>query len=97
MTSYEARRLENIRRNTALVEDLGLKSNELDIKQAQQPKQPPLKRRKGHTGQPIRASARIASSTRPTYTEGALEIEPKSDSRRSTSRKTASSRTGLVS
>ncbi|KAI1410540.1 hypothetical protein F5Y13DRAFT_71959 [Hypoxylon sp. FL1857] len=74
MAGYEARRLENIKRNEALIKDIGLQNNfvarnELDQKSEVQ-SQPATKRRKLHTSQPTRTSARIASaSARPIYNE----------------------------
>ncbi|KAH9899002.1 hypothetical protein F4778DRAFT_792397 [Xylariomycetidae sp. FL2044] len=77
-TSYEARRLENIQRNQALVADLGLQ-NGLDLKQEQaevdskaaiQKGYTAAKRRKVQTSQPTRTSARIANAvSKPTYAE----------------------------
>ncbi|KAI1460551.1 hypothetical protein F4805DRAFT_465431 [Annulohypoxylon moriforme] len=74
MSKYEARRLENIKRNEALVKDLGLQDGslakiEVEGKSVGQ-KQPAAKRRKLHTAQPTRTSARIASaSTQPIYND----------------------------
>ncbi|KAI0145763.1 hypothetical protein F4776DRAFT_660642 [Hypoxylon sp. NC0597] len=74
MAGYEARRLENIKRNEALVRDLGLQNdltaqNEAEQKSEVQ-RQPATKRRKLHINQPTRTSARIASaSERPTYND----------------------------
>ncbi|KAI1497782.1 hypothetical protein F5X99DRAFT_355039 [Biscogniauxia marginata] len=71
MSSYEARRLENIKRNQSLVKDLGLQdrlvsTSDVDPKVVVR-KDTASKRRKLHTNQPIRASARIANASRPTY------------------------------
>ncbi|KAK8162669.1 hypothetical protein IWX90DRAFT_249926 [Phyllosticta citrichinensis] len=77
MSEYEARRLQNIKRNQALVEELGLEHNGLrpaNAKPRSKDKKPPAKRRKLHVPQPTRASARIASGgTRPSYNEDELE------------------------
>ncbi|KAI1378387.1 hypothetical protein F4677DRAFT_393891 [Hypoxylon crocopeplum] len=72
MAAYEARRLENIKRNEALVKDLGLQSDFItrdEVKpKTEGQRQPAAKRRKLHISQPTRASARLASaSTRPAY------------------------------
>ncbi|KAI1439710.1 hypothetical protein F5Y02DRAFT_425037 [Annulohypoxylon stygium] len=74
MSEYEARRLANIKRNEALVKDLGLQEgsttkNEVEDK-GNSRKQPAIKRRKLHTTQPTRSSARIASApSQPVYDE----------------------------
>lgn len=68
LNEYEARRLENIRRNQALVKDLGIQriSHSTDG-----PKDRPVKRRKiAIDARPSRNSARIASTaSRPSYNE----------------------------
>ncbi|KAM0816174.1 hypothetical protein AB5N19_01975 [Seiridium cardinale] len=92
MASYEIRRLENIKRNTALVQDLGLKNHDLDAKPPQKSKQPPVKRRKLETGQPTRTSARIASSSRPAYNEDALDTKPERVAGKKTVSKASSAR-----
>lgn len=70
MDSYKARRLENIRRNAALVQDLGLQDLDTEMKPQQQPKKPPAKRRKLETGPPTRVSARLANApAKPSYNE----------------------------
>ncbi|KAI8944875.1 hypothetical protein F4801DRAFT_160930 [Xylaria longipes] len=75
MSTYEARRLENIKRNESLIKGLGLQG-ELVSQPKSLPshrvvsREPALKRRKLHNSQPTRASARIANeSSRPSYTE----------------------------
>ncbi|KAI0377096.1 hypothetical protein F5Y04DRAFT_191164 [Hypomontagnella monticulosa] len=74
MAGYEARRLENIKRNEALVKDLGLQS-ELVVRiegesKTEDRKPPPAKRRRVQTSQPTRISARIVNApTRPNYGE----------------------------
>ncbi|KAI1213151.1 uncharacterized protein F4807DRAFT_471605 [Annulohypoxylon truncatum] len=78
MSEYEARRLENIKRNEALVKNLGLQTGSIARDEAGRKtadrKQPAAKRRKLHTSQPTRTSARIAStSTQPTYNEDAQQ------------------------
>ncbi|KAI6090306.1 hypothetical protein F4821DRAFT_229025 [Hypoxylon rubiginosum] len=64
-SGYEARRLANIKRNEALVKDLGLQNEIITRNQAgQKPKtskQHAAKRRKVHSSQPTRTSARIAA------------------------------------
>lgn len=82
MSSYEARRLENIKRNSALVQDLGLKKHDLDPK-PQRSKPSTVKRRKLETGQPTRTSARLASTSRPAYNQDA----PGTGAERATRRK----------
>ncbi|KAI0127033.1 hypothetical protein BJ170DRAFT_426596 [Xylariales sp. AK1849] len=89
MDTYETRRLENIKRNAALVQDLGLHNHDIESK-AQQPRRPAVKRRKLETGRPTRTSARIANaSSRPTYNEGA---EDASLERASSPRRTGASK-----
>ncbi|EON69420.1 hypothetical protein W97_08680 [Coniosporium apollinis CBS 100218] len=72
MNSYEARRLENIKRNQALVQQLGI---ETAPKTSTKVDQPPSKRRKlspRAAPLPTRTSTRIAAATtKPTYNEDA--------------------------
>ncbi|KAI0455270.1 hypothetical protein F5B21DRAFT_211021 [Xylaria acuta] len=75
MSNYEARRLENIKRNETLVKGLGLQG-ELVSRSKSLPSQrvasrePASKRRKLRNSQTTRASARIANApSRPSYTE----------------------------
>ncbi|XXH04572.1 hypothetical protein Hte_010989 [Hypoxylon texense] len=81
MANYEARRLENIRRNEALVKNLGLQNeiatrNKIEHKTTKSPRQPATKRRKIQSSQPTRTSARIASvSTRPAYGDDTSQDE----------------------
>ncbi|KAK8205520.1 hypothetical protein M8818_004889 [Zalaria obscura] len=85
MTSYEAQRLENIRRNQALIKELGITRAE------EKPKRPaPKKRKLSHdSARPVRVSARIASApAKPSYNEDALIKEGASV--RAVSRKRAS-------
>ncbi|GAB7347426.1 hypothetical protein MBLNU459_g4347t1 [Dothideomycetes sp. NU459] len=66
MSVYEARRLERIKRNEKLIDELGIAR----VKQELPVKRPPSKKRKVSTGPPARVSARIASSTtRPSYVD----------------------------
>ncbi|KAI1777976.1 hypothetical protein F4818DRAFT_331542 [Hypoxylon cercidicola] len=72
MANYEARRLENIKRNEALVKDLGLQNE----KTTEAPRRPAAKRRKLQSSQPTRTSARIANvSTRPAYGDDTSQDE----------------------
>ncbi|KAF7528765.1 hypothetical protein G7054_g10052 [Neopestalotiopsis clavispora] len=74
-TSFGDRRLANIKENQALLQDVEpLVKPEPDPKKKAGTARPPAaKRRKFDTGQPVRTSARIASSAaRPTYNEDAL-------------------------
>ncbi|PSK60643.1 RNA polymerase II elongation factor ell1 [Elsinoe australis] len=68
MSDYETRRLEKIKRNQALLDDLGIARKELE-----KTKRPAPKKRKFTTStplQPTRASARIASTpSKPLYDE----------------------------
>jgi hypothetical protein len=83
MESYKARRLENIRRNAALVQDLGLQNLDSKVKE-ERPKQPPPKRGKLTAGPPTRSSARLANApTRPSYNE-----DPEKDTSRAKSSRT---------
>lgn len=72
--TYEARRLENIQRNQALVKDLGLENDHIvqhDLT-ARATTSRVAKRRKVQTTQPTRTSARIANAPkRPLYNEDA--------------------------
>lgn len=74
---YEARRLENIKRNQALVKDLGLEKSPHDTTTGaapSRPRGPAAKRRKVQTAQPTRTSARIANApSRPLYNEDVVE------------------------
>ncbi|KAF2146908.1 uncharacterized protein K452DRAFT_283111 [Aplosporella prunicola CBS 121167] len=78
MNAYETQRLKNIKRNQALVEQLGLEHNAAKLSTSR-PKSSstnakPGKRRKLLTGQPTRTSARIASAgIRPSYAEDELD------------------------
>ncbi|KAL1304016.1 hypothetical protein AAFC00_000457 [Neodothiora populina] len=70
-SAYESRRLENIRRNQALLNELGIEKRNLAIKQ-EASRRPAAQKRKlsPSIAKPARASARIASSvTRPNYNE----------------------------
>ncbi|KAK7751782.1 hypothetical protein SLS62_006268 [Diatrype stigma] len=84
--SYEARRLENIQRNQALVQDLGLENDLVAVqhdlattttrgspsKSHSTGERRVAKRRKVETAQPTRTSTRIANApTRPLYSEDA--------------------------
>lgn len=68
MTDYETRRLENIKRNQALINELGIQK----VKQETSSKRPPPKKRKLSPSalRPTRVSARIASTDRPIYNDG---------------------------
>ncbi|KAI0902088.1 hypothetical protein F4806DRAFT_25972 [Annulohypoxylon nitens] len=74
MSEYEARRLANIKRNKALVKDLGLQDDsavksEVEDRENSR-KQSAAKRRKLQTTQPTRSSARIANAPKqPIYDE----------------------------
>ncbi|KAK4987813.1 hypothetical protein LTR66_001526 [Elasticomyces elasticus] len=68
MSTYEQRRLENIRRNQTLIKELGISKRET----AESTRKPPLKKRKLSplSVRPTRVSSRIASApTRPAYNE----------------------------
>ncbi|KAI2623911.1 hypothetical protein GGS26DRAFT_213943 [Hypomontagnella submonticulosa] len=87
MAGYEARRLENIKRNEALVKDLGLQSEYVAQDKGEEKagdwKRPTAKRRKLQNSQPTRTSARIASSSiRPSYDEDAKDDSGTSRPRR---------------
>ncbi|KAI1739932.1 hypothetical protein F4680DRAFT_129039 [Xylaria scruposa] len=76
MSTYEARRLENIRRNETLVKDLGLQGELVSQPPSHRvvSREPVPKRRKLHSSQPTRTSARIANaSSRPSYTDNKEE------------------------
>ncbi|KAI0829496.1 hypothetical protein F5Y06DRAFT_302098 [Hypoxylon sp. FL0890] len=95
MSGYEARRLENIKRNGALVRDLGLHNDFAARSEPEQKsevqRQPVTKRRKVHTSQPTRTSARIASaSAKSTYNDDTQD-DPDSPIRRSRKSKAPSS------
>ncbi|KAI0398726.1 hypothetical protein F4802DRAFT_139979 [Xylaria palmicola] len=66
MSTYKARRLENIRRNEGLVRGLGLQGRL--VSQPESPpavsREPPSKRRRVQALRPTRSSARIASASR---------------------------------
>ncbi|KAI1465247.1 uncharacterized protein F4812DRAFT_462092 [Daldinia caldariorum] len=67
MDGYEARRLENIKRNEALVKDLGIQNNTIISPRKGKQKtgnqnQSPAKRRKLYINPPTRSSARIANA-----------------------------------
>ncbi|KAI1359723.1 hypothetical protein F5Y08DRAFT_69466 [Xylaria arbuscula] len=69
MSSYKARRLENIKRNESLVNGLGLRGV-LAVESATVTREPTSKRRKLSTPRPTRASARIANApSKPSYTD----------------------------
>ncbi|KAI0873334.1 hypothetical protein GGS24DRAFT_490833 [Hypoxylon argillaceum] len=76
MSTYEARRLENIKRNESLVKGLGLQGELVSQPMKSSPPQPTVsrepasKRRKLHASQTTRTSARIANvSNKPSYVE----------------------------
>jgi len=78
MSDYEHRRLENIKRNKALINELGLPQPTFTATKTQEP---PAKRRKIAKATPIpsRVSARIASApVKPEYNEDAIIPQPKS-------------------
>ncbi|KAJ9640915.1 hypothetical protein H2199_005583 [Coniosporium tulheliwenetii] len=80
MNSYEARRLENIKRNQALIQQLGIEATQ---KTSTDAKQPPPKRRKlspRAAPLPTRTSTRIAASTtKPSYNEDTLSSSAPSE------------------
>jgi hypothetical protein len=94
MSTYEARRLQNIRRNESLVKGLGLQgglfsqpTNSAAQVTITGPRKPAPKRRKTQAPQPTRTSARIANtSSRPSYVEDE-ESKPSSTGRHSRRRK----------
>ncbi|KAI2631059.1 hypothetical protein GGR54DRAFT_183371 [Hypoxylon sp. NC1633] len=96
MAGYEARRLENIKRNEALVKDLGLQEDisgpqEKVEQKAEDRKQPATKRRRLYTSQPTRTSARLASaSTRPAMNNGDLQEDTDLPKRRPRNRRASS-------
>ncbi|KAL1633737.1 hypothetical protein SLS58_010958 [Diplodia intermedia] len=71
MSEYEARRLANIKRNQALVQELGLEDSASAAAAKPKPRQHrPPKRRKLEPAAPTRSSARIArAGTRPLYND----------------------------
>jgi len=77
MATYEARRLENIKRNQALIDQLGIQRHSRAAPTAK-PTQPASKKRKlSHlpAARPSRVSARIASApAKPTYNEDAVSL-----------------------
>ncbi|KAI1306569.1 hypothetical protein F5Y03DRAFT_384058 [Xylaria venustula] len=80
MSTYEARRLENIKRNESLVKDLGLQG-QAALHARTLPRQPAASRKPASRGRklpaprPTRASARIASaSNKPSYAEPGGDI-----------------------
>ena len=83
MTDYETRRLENIKRNQALIDELGLQRH---AKEASSTSRPALKKQKlSHsTTRPTRNSARIAAvPSKPVYNdETIIQDEPASRSRK---------------
>lgn len=95
MSTYEARRLENIKRNSALVQDLGLKKHDLDSK-PERSKSTPVKKRKLETGQPTRTSARIASSSQPVYNESSLDAAVERISRKKAGPKISKPKKGTL-
>ncbi|KAI1798577.1 hypothetical protein F4811DRAFT_192021 [Daldinia bambusicola] len=93
MDGYEARRLENIKRNEALVKDLGIQNNTIisprkGKQKTKNQNQSPAKRRKLYINPPTRSSARIAnanaSSKQPTTPK---DVPGESDSSDSPPRK----------
>ncbi|KAL2072896.1 hypothetical protein VTL71DRAFT_12239 [Oculimacula yallundae] len=84
LKDFEASRLENISRNGALLETLGVNQQAKSIREDSEIAQPAKKRRKVETTnltpRPSRSSARIASAPKPIYDENrpvdrAVEIE----------------------
>ena len=76
MATYEARRLENIKRNQALIDELGISRSD---KLQSTTKRPPTKKRKLSPTQirPTRTSARIASApAKPIYNEADASPNP---------------------
>ncbi|KAI1338252.1 hypothetical protein F5Y15DRAFT_417301 [Xylariaceae sp. FL0016] len=100
MSSYEARRLANIRANEASLKELGLQNN-TSVTLTQPPakkREPAAKRRKLESAQPTRTSARIANSaSKPAYADDPVgekfEYRPKNKSR---GKSTASITTGAA-
>ncbi|MCJ1476929.1 hypothetical protein MMC13_005598 [Lambiella insularis] len=82
MNSYEARRLENIAHNKALIKDLGLPEHQQPSHPTPSTAPPAPKRRKlASDPRPSRASARIASTeTRPSYNEDKPTASPRLES-----------------
>jgi hypothetical protein len=73
MNSYELQRLENIKHNQQLLRDLNLDRS----RHAIDPEKKPAAKRRKLEGAPSRTSARIASSTKPSYKEDAGERDQK--------------------
>lgn len=72
ISAYEAQRLENIKRNKALVQNLGIQRIEENSVRER-----PVKRQKIEVdARPSRTSARIATISRPAYNEDALSKAP---------------------
>ncbi|KAG9532878.1 hypothetical protein KCU93_g611, partial [Aureobasidium melanogenum] len=68
MTDYETRRLENIKRNQALINELGINNLKQETSTSKRP--PPKKRKLSPSAaRPTRVSARIASTDRPVYND----------------------------
>ncbi|KAB2574495.1 hypothetical protein DBV05_g6854 [Lasiodiplodia theobromae] len=89
MNEYEARRLENIKRNQALVQELGLEHSAAapaSNKPSNSSRQRPSKRRKLEPAAPTRSSARIAhAGARPLYNEGDATVTTDQPRHRSSS------------
>ncbi|KAI8966701.1 hypothetical protein F5Y11DRAFT_439 [Daldinia sp. FL1419] len=97
MTGYEARRLENIKHNEALMKDLGLQSSSISPREEKQKtadqNQSPAKRRRLYINSPVRSSARIANaSTNKPTDQGTQEDSDSSNSRHRKGRTTKPSR-----
>lgn len=72
ISAYEAQRLENIKRNKALIQQLGIQRTQQSSTEAR-----PAKRQKIEVdARPSRTSTRIATTSRPTYNEDALSKAP---------------------
>ncbi|KAG9675709.1 hypothetical protein KCU99_g3837, partial [Aureobasidium melanogenum] len=68
MTDYETRRLENIKRNQALINELGINNLKQETSTSKRP--PPKKRKLSPSAaRPTRVSARLASTDRPIYND----------------------------
>ncbi|KAI1393356.1 uncharacterized protein F4822DRAFT_9447 [Hypoxylon trugodes] len=89
MTDYETRRLQNIKRNEALVKELGLLNDANTQNQAQPTleteNQPSTKRRKFQTNRPTRSSTRIARASKPPSHKPRTRNTPRRQRRRSDS------------
>ncbi|KAI1477875.1 hypothetical protein F4774DRAFT_185738 [Daldinia eschscholtzii] len=89
MAGYEARRLENIKRNEALVKDLGLQNNVTSPSRGKQKIkdqiQSPAKRRRLYINSPTRSSARIANAL--SKQPATKDVQDESDSPNSRARK----------